>query len=69
MLQLLCAERRLHIHFASSIEFFCANVVMVINEVARNHVMTAVPRRRNQPTQNSSPDEHLVHFVHKWGEI
>lgn len=33
---------------------FCANVVMVINEVAENHVMTAVPRRKNLPTQNFS---------------
>lgn len=48
---------------------FCANVVMVINEVAENHVMTAVPHSRNLPTHNSSPDEDLVHFVHKCGEI
>lgn len=48
---------------------FCANVVMMINEVAGNHVMTAVPHRRNLPTQNSSPDENLVHFVCKCGEF
>lgn len=39
---------------------FCVNVVMVINEVAGNHLMTAVPHKRNLPTPDA--DENLVHL-------
>lgn len=51
------------------VNYFCANVVMMINEVAGNHMMTAVPHRRSLPTQNSSPDEDLIHLIRKNGEI